>query len=292
MKKALILIFTVTIFMVSGFLGLKSFNMTANARAAELKHIDQKLLTNISGNERLLLLIKSDALEPTESKKLRIAEEYLKLGNAPKAERYLQKVDNQEAFTKVAETALETNNTNAIDLYLSRISGKEKLELEIFEAFSKGKIERLNELDLEPKTELGKLMRTINGGDYKNNAIKSYLGEKIENLKGKDLGKVTLRLEIAKMLINNDQTNIARFILEQLKEEGQNTTDLTRLLVLSYKSDSNHELALKEAKKLIELEPSNQANYLEALVLAQKTNNKTDIEYLQSQLTYLQKIQK
>lgn len=292
MKRLSFILATMTIFVLAGFLLLKTVEAAQTKRQAELAEINNSIANNTNETDKIILLVKSDLLEPSEEKKLQIADLYLKIGEASKADNYLKKIRSKKALIKAAETALETKNEKAINVYLNQIDNPEKEELEIFKAFSEGKIEKITELPKEPQTELGKLLYTINNNTYKDITLNTFLGEKIEALKNSFSGSTKLRLEIARMMVQNNQTEIARFILKQLESDNQTNADFYRVKISSYERDKNYTTALNESKQLIILEPAVQANYLLALSLAEKSQNQVEKEYLQSQITYLQKIQK
>lgn len=290
-KKTLFGIYATLIILFSGLLLYVFVFEGNNYRIAKAQSLENQAQGAESQN-KLIFLIQSNFLAPSDQKKLEIADLYLNLGNSSQAEWYLGQVKNTEGTTKLAEVSLEQANYDKARRFMDKISDQDALsELEIFAEFSQGKEEKLKELPLEPKTELGKLARALNTGDYSGNLSKSTLGNKISEITAKKQSKTQESLVIADMFSQNKQSNLARFILVRLEKEYSNLKDLYVIWARSYEIEQNYAKALEFTKKAIATDPSDLNLYKKALNYAQKSGNDTERNYLADQIKYLKSVQ-
>lgn len=291
-KRVVFGIYAVLIFLFSGlFLYVLAFegNNYRVAKAASLA--DQAQSTNTQ--DKLIYLIQSDILAPGDQKKLEIADLYLDLGNFSQAEWYLSRVNDAEGVIKLAEASLENTEYDKAKKFIDKIAGQDtRLELEIFADLSQGKEDKLKELPTSPKTDIGKLTKALNTGDYINNQSKSLLGKKIQETISKFPGKTKQNLAIADMFNQNKQPNLSRFILANLEKEHSNLKDLYTIWARSYEVEKNYQKALEFAKKAITTDPSDLNLYKNALSFASKSGDDTERNYLVGQIKYLESIQK
>lgn len=290
-KKVIFGIYAALIFLFSGLLLYVLVFEGNNYRIAKAESLQNQAQSAESQN-KLIFLIQSDVLAPNDQKKLEIADLYLNLGNFVQAEWYLSRVKNEEGIVKLAEISLENTDYDKAKKFMDKIGDQDiRFELEIFAELSQGKEEKLKELPINPKTDLGKLTRALNTGDHTNNQSKSLLGKKIQEIVAKPSGKTKQSLEIAEMLLGNKQSSLARFALTGLEKEHSNLKDLYSIWARSYEVEKNYPKALEFAKKAISTDPSDINLYKTALSYASKSGNDTERNYLADQIKYLESIQ-
>lgn len=290
-RQFLFFVFTLIIFLLNGvvFYGIaKTSNNFRVKKAIELQ--------NRSENEKIeqnkvIMMIKSDILDPNDNKKFAIADIFLKNNQFNKAEEYLKQVKSEDGYYKYAEAALESSQYKIADIYIEKVKNDDiKSELKIFSDFSKGNADSLKNLPAIPLTELGKLTKAINTNDFED-ATKSSIGEKIALIKSKNLKKTNENLEIVDMFIKSKQPNVARFMLEQLRLNHPGVKDVYSLFARSYEAENNYEKALEFAKRGIEIDPSDLSIYNVALNYANLAGDTAEANRLKELIKYLEKIQ-
>ena len=81
-----------------------------------------------------------------------------------------------------------------------------------------------------------------------------------------------LRYQLALVKFHAEQFEESRQILQQLLDDGHNTTEVNRLLASCLEAQSRHEEAIHALQEAIQLDPGNEASYLDlaSILLAQR----------------------
>lgn len=288
-----ILIMTVVILGNSLILTFSAVNIN-NWRINKAGSLYLSSLDSNNSEDRLILLIQSDLLSPDEEKKIEIADIYLKSSDFNKAKQYLERVNSQEGYLKYAESALEQKEKEIANEYISRLKNLEmRHELEIFSKITdnENNVGKMTELPISPQTNLGVILMAINTGDYSRVSDKTILGQKILEVQHSKAGNLSRDLEVANILIANNQPVLARIVLNPLIKEHPSLSDLYILKAASYIGENNATEALKNQLLAVNSNPSNVSFYKTALKYAQASGNQTEITWLTDNIKYLETIQ-
>jgi hypothetical protein len=135
--------------------------------------------TQVSGSEKIELLIKSDFLKPSNEKKSIIVAQYLELGDAARAQGWMERINGYEKFIYLTGLNYELNREQYGNKYLDKVVDAEvKSELERYRDFLKGsKVAVI----MSPKTDYGRVINYFAAGEVFNaEATYSYLGARIK----------------------------------------------------------------------------------------------------------------
>lgn len=289
MKKVKSYFLITTLLIFSATIQLGFFLCLNNARTATAEKLYKK--GNETGENQLLYLTQSNILAPNEEKKLLMIDLYLAAGETEKAQRLLKNTKNEAGYIKYAEFSLENNYPEHANKQISFIKNEEaKRELEIFRDFKSGAFETITELGVEPKTNVGKLLKSLNTLDF-SNLGESTLSQKIKDLALENTNQPTKTLKVAREMNRSNQPEIALFLLHNLSKENAN---IEAYLLESeiYEKKGNMGKALESNHLAIQLEPENKTLYEKGITLAKKQNDEGKLTAYQQTLNRLNKLQK
>lgn len=287
MKKRIVFsLFLTSVFIFNGYLLFASLTEINHKRIAFAADNYTKA-QSAQENEKLYFLVQSDLLNPSDTKKLEIADIYLKYGNFSQANFYLQLIVSQSGTIKYAENALEEGRYEAFDKLSEKISDKEtKFELELFEKFSKGQFDELKNSPVNPVTDLGFVLRAINTRNYGSvpgtGAIVQLINKQNESQ------KTTAELNIAKSLLEIKQREIAKFLLERTITENPELSDAHALMAEYYRNKGNYISAIANIKKAISHDPSKIIYYEKGVEFCNLAGDNIEKSYFENRLKALE----
>lgn len=243
--------------------------------------------------DKLILLIESNFLRPSEAKNIEIADIYLELDDFNNAKYYLNRIKNQDGYLRIAESALEKSEFTIAEEYLKKIDNYEnRNELIIFSEIvqNEGKIDNIKNLSFEPKTNLGVILKALNTNNFVNVSNKSFLGKKIVEIRKLYPEKARSGLELANMLIQENQPVLARLLLNNSEIEHSGITDIYVLKAESFVIQKDYQNSLKYQLLAIKTNPDDIILYQTALSYAELAGNDNEVLFLKENIKYLELI--
>lgn len=273
-------IFSLAVIRINGYRISKASNLYMESQGAE-------------NRKKVILLIKSNFLLPTNDKKSNIADIYLSMGDFTKAKPYLKSVNTQEGYLKYTEAALENGNYEAAEEGLSSLSDEElKAELRLFRDITKGESgENVKELPSVPRSNLGKILVILNTGNYNEAPNGTRTGKAILEITGKYPGTKRQTLEVASYFNAWKQPYLSLFTLGKLEAENLNIVDVKIISATSYFLVGNYVKALEAQLMAISINPSDVKLYKTAVSYSELAGNTERTLDLRSNIEYLEKIQ-
>lgn len=234
-------------------------------------------------NHKLSYLLESAIINPDKDN-LRAVEEILLVeGEYKLAETLDSLIKNPKFYLKASETALLNLDYDKWEEYSKQVhDGQEIEELRAFRDALNG---NWGEIELEPVTNVGKLLRMIETADYSQYRINNPLGDRIYSINQTTAGRVANTLAQTANFYENGYYFLA---LEALKKDpGYCTRDYFLLKSDIYNSKENYDQALKFTEEGLGCNPADQIFISRAIEYNTRLGNTSQTEFYKQRLNAL-----
>jgi tetratricopeptide (TPR) repeat protein len=294
MKKGVELYFLIgaTFIIAAGLLYVGTSNLwLASGKFADEYYENSQMASN--PDEKILFLIKSNALRPSDEKNIAIASMYLSTGDFLRAQKYLNSVKSQEGYIRLAQSSLESGDFKSFDFVLPKIQDSTvKSELTLDKQALNGDFNQLSQLSSQSPLYLSRFLVAINTRNYDAILSEGALDSAMKDVINKNSGKDNQELRLADYLSDHNQPFLAVFLAERLISENKGLIDAYLVLAKSSQSRGDIDTALKYLESAIGEAPDRMDLYVKAISLAQLANQNELASYLNQRSNYLQKIAK
>lgn len=241
-------------------------------------------------NEKILFLIKADAINPNNAQKLQIAELFLTQNQPKKAEYYLYLTPNEQGNALLAQYYILNDPKNAQN-NINKIKDARIInELNQILDIQSGKNLGSATVD-NPQTPLAKLVSAINTQDYSKLESQPLLTELSESIP-KDQNTNTQTLALVNYFLSKNMPNLAIFTLNALDGTTGETVVSDETMAKAYAQKSDFKSAVANVTKAIKLAPENTVLYTEGIVWAKNVGNNAQADFWTQRLNELNNLQK
>lgn len=272
---------------VGVFFGLRELNIR---RVRLANYYSSQAKQSIDTNEKILFLIKSDAINPNNAQKMEIAELFLTQNQPKKAEYYLYLTPNEQGNALLAQYYILNDPKNALN-YINKLNNYSvKNELNQVLALQSG--QNLSNFTVDaPQTSLGKLVTAINTKDYSILEAQPLLTDLFQSIP-RDQNKNTQTFAVASFFLDRNMPNMAIFTLNTLNSTTGETFAVDESLAKAYAQKNDFKAAVTNITKAIRLAPENTVFYTEGIVWSKNVGNNAQADFWNQRLKELNTLQK